>query len=92
MRYKSQGFLNVFNFVKLGIVCQCVEPFPAKQSFDLAETSLNTIELGWVTYIFYLLNVQLSIKMFDIILVRMNFQLVHQYRKRSFSILLTKIF
>jgi hypothetical protein len=46
MRDKSQGFLYVFNFVKLGIVCQCVEPFPAKQSFDLAETSLNTIELG----------------------------------------------
>ena len=67
------------HLVKVLVVCQRVESFAVVAALNLREYALNTIKLRAVADILDLFDVNLVVKVFDLILIRVDLKLVHQY-------------
>ena len=80
------GFL-----VKLCLIGKSSQPLAIIYAFSLREARLDAVELGWVTYVENLCNVELTVQVFHLLLIGVYTELVHQYGKGLATMLLSQL-
>lgn len=66
------------NFVKIGVVGKCSQPFAVIDPLHLGEAGFYGIEFGAVPYIQNLPDLKLIVKVLYVVFVRVHVELVHQ--------------